>query len=123
MNTITPRDDKQLHTTASHNLAGVEDLEAAQGLLEFAKRFELVASKTADKLRLIEIDTSDEEGLAASLPGYRLTLLQDCHAQSMHFDACPASCKTRFIHYMANYTFLLSGLVQLASYLLMLDCH
>ena len=55
--------------TPDHATPGVTDVEAAEELLEFAKRFELVDGKSAQKLRLVELNTSDDEELAAAVPG------------------------------------------------------
>ena len=43
-------------------------MEAAKAFLDFANKFELVGSKQAQKLQLVELNTSDEEEIAASLP-------------------------------------------------------
>ena len=47
----------------------------AEGLLSFAKQFELIAGKDAKSLSLVELDTSDEAALAAALPGCGLQAL------------------------------------------------
>ena len=48
---------------------GAADIEDAQGLLDFAKRFELIRKEQSQKLSLREVDFSDEDDIAASLPG------------------------------------------------------
>lgn len=48
--------------------AGVPDVAAAQAVIDFAVRFELLGKADAGRLRLIELDFSDSDALAASLP-------------------------------------------------------
>lgn len=55
---------EQLYTA----YAGAADIEEAQGLLDFAKRFEIIRKDQSQKLSLAEVDFSDEDDIAASLP-------------------------------------------------------
>ena len=48
---------------------GAADIDDAQGLLDFAKRFELIRKEQSQKLSLTEVDFSDQDDIAASLPG------------------------------------------------------
>lgn len=48
--------------------AGVPDVAAAQAVIDFAVRFELLGKADAGRLRLVELDFSDSDALAASLP-------------------------------------------------------
>ena len=52
----------------AHLYAGAADIEDAQGLLDFAKRFALIRKEQSQKLNLTEVDLSDEDDIAASLP-------------------------------------------------------
>ncbi|EIE27239.1 hypothetical protein COCSUDRAFT_55258 [Coccomyxa subellipsoidea C-169] len=48
--------------------AGVSDLEEAEALLDFAKRFEIIRKAEISSLSLSEVDFADEESIAAGLP-------------------------------------------------------
>ena len=48
---------------------GAADIEDAQGLLECARGVELIRKEQSQKLSLREVDFSDEDDIAASLPG------------------------------------------------------
>ncbi len=48
--------------------AAVQDAEEGAALLDFAKRFELLKGVDAGKLRLAEVDFSDEEAITAAIP-------------------------------------------------------
>lgn len=50
--------------------AGVPDVAAAQAVVDFAVRFELLGKQEAGRLRLVELNTSDAGALAASLPRF-----------------------------------------------------
>jgi hypothetical protein len=56
-----------IHTSAPV-LAGVPDVAAAQAVLDFAVRFELLGKQEAGRLRLVELDLSNADAVAASLP-------------------------------------------------------
>jgi hypothetical protein len=43
-------------------------LEEAEGLLDFAKRFEILRRSEISKLSLKEVDLTDEDNIAAALP-------------------------------------------------------
>ena len=43
-------------------------MAAAQAVVDFAVRFELLGKADAGRLRLVELDFSDSDALAASLP-------------------------------------------------------
>ena len=47
---------------------GTQDLEQAEGLLDFAKRFELLTRAESSKLTLKELDLADEDSIAAAMP-------------------------------------------------------
>lgn len=49
-------------------VAGVSDVEEAQGLLDFARRFEIIRKDVLSKLSLSEVDFADEESIAAAIP-------------------------------------------------------
>ena len=55
------------HTSAPV-LAGVPDVAAAQAVLDFAVRFELLGKQEAGRLRLVALDRSSADAVAASLP-------------------------------------------------------
>ncbi len=55
------------HTSAPV-LAGVPDVAAAQAVLDFAVRFELLGKQEAGRLRLVALDLSSADAVAASLP-------------------------------------------------------
>ena len=46
---------------------GVEDVGAAQELLEFARKLELLLPKEADSVEAVELGLADAEGLAAGV--------------------------------------------------------
>ncbi|CAL8462890.1 g2424 [Coccomyxa elongata] len=48
--------------------AGVSDLEEAEGLLDFAKRFEIIRKAEISNLKLSEVDFLDEESISATIP-------------------------------------------------------
>ena len=54
--------------TSTPVLAGVPDVAAAQAVLDFAVRFELLGKQEAGRLRLVELDLSSADAVAASLP-------------------------------------------------------
>jgi hypothetical protein len=48
--------------------AGVADIERATAALNFAKKYELLAADALSNIKLVELDYSDDEALAAALP-------------------------------------------------------
>lgn len=50
--------------------AGVTDAAEAQAGIEFAKRFELIKGDESKRLRLQEVDLSDESSIAEALPRF-----------------------------------------------------
>lgn len=55
--------------------AGVPDVAAAQAVLDFAVRFELLGKAEAGRMRLVELDYSDADALASCLPGRNCTVV------------------------------------------------
>ena len=47
---------------------GVSDMEEAEGLLDFAKRFEIIRKAEISNLKLAEVDFLDEESISAGIP-------------------------------------------------------
>ena len=52
---------------------GVQDAAEAQAGLDFAKRFEILKGDEIKRIRLQEVDLSDESSIAAALPRYNLS--------------------------------------------------
>ncbi len=46
----------------------MSDLEEAEGLLDFAKRFEIIRKAEVSNLKLAEVDFLDEESISATIP-------------------------------------------------------
>lgn len=51
-----------------HAASGVSDAAEAQAGIEFAKRFELIKGDESKRLRLQEVDLSNESSIAEALP-------------------------------------------------------
>ncbi len=47
---------------------GVSDMEEAEGLLDFAKRFEIIRKAEISNLKLAGVDFLDEESISAGIP-------------------------------------------------------
>ncbi|CAL5223303.1 g5794 [Coccomyxa viridis] len=73
--------------------AGAADIEEAQGLLDFARRFELIRKEQSQKLSLAEVDFSDEDSIAASIPrrGSKVVIALGDTAGRQRIDAKVAS--------------------------------
>lgn len=61
-----------------NSAAGVTDAAEAQAGIEFAKRFELIKGDESKRLRLQEVDLSDESSIAEALPRFACTSLCCC---------------------------------------------
>ncbi|KAK9806837.1 hypothetical protein WJX72_004506 [[Myrmecia] bisecta] len=59
---------KELLQTGFKVIAGVPDADEAAGIVDFAKRYELIKADQASKLQLEEVDFSDVDAIAAALP-------------------------------------------------------